>query len=330
MSRAAKAAWISLGLLLFAVVCSFGWYKLSLRPANAGDHTAVRVTFNGGQSVADIAHELQNRGVIRSRFAFMVYLVLHAEAGKIQTGSYELLPSYAADQVADILTNGKIVTNRLTVPEGSTVKQIKALAQAKGIKTADFDAALGASFSQSFLSSRPSGVSLEGYLFPDTYQISPTTKAADLVRLMLDNFDRRVGGDLRKKFSDRGLTLHQGLTVASIVEKEVPKPSDQALVAQVFYNRLKANMPLESDVTVQYAADLQGTAFSLDLDSPYNTYRHPGLPPGPICNPGLDSINAAANPSPTDALYFLTDKNGQLHLAKTFAEHQQNVQKYLN
>jgi UPF0755 protein len=194
---------------------------------------------------------------------------------------------------------------------------------------------MAASYSNQFLNARPAGATLEGYLFPDTYLIAPSTTPQHLVQSMLNNFERRVTPELVSGLSKQGLNLHQGVTLASIVEKEANKDEDRAKVAQVFLKRMRMGMKLDSDVTVQYAAGLEPdaqkeTAENIrTLDSPYNSYRYAGLPPGPICSPGLSAIRAVINPARTDFLYFVADKDGSTHFAKTFAEHQANINKYL-
>jgi len=146
---------------------------------------------------------------------------------------------------------------------------------------------------------------------------------------MLDDFGQRVGPQYAAAFAAEGLTLHQGLTLASIVEREVNKPADRPIVAQIFLKRFHMGMPLGSDVTTQYASDLAGMAFNLNLDSPYNTRKNAGLPPGPICSPGLGSLDAVAHPAATDYLYFLAGSDGVTYYANTLAEHNVNVAKHL-
>ncbi len=171
---------------------------------------------------------------------------------------------------------------------------------------------------------------MEGYLYPDSYDLPLNPDAKQLVGQMVDNFDKKVTPQLRTVYAAEGLTLHQAVTLASIVEKEVPSTSDRQIVAGIFLKRLQLGMPLESDVTVHYAADQLGVDFSTNLDSPYNTYKHAGLPPAPICNPGIGALTAVATPTSSDYLYFLAGSDGNTHFAKTFAEHQQNIQKYLH
>jgi UPF0755 protein len=231
------------------------------------------------------------------------------------------------------ISRGIVVNKAFLVKEGETLKQLEVSANEQWLRGGDLPAALAEPYSNQFLSGRPAGASLEGYLFPDTYQIAPSTTPQQLVQAMLDNFGRKVSPELVGGFQKQGLTLHQGLTLASIVESEVAHEADRPLVAQVFLKRLRQGMKLESDVTANYGATQLGiTSFSdiKSINSPYNTYLHTGLPPGPICNPGLSAMSAVANPAATDYLYFVADKAGNTYFAKTYTEHQANVAKYLN
>ncbi|MEK7583767.1 MAG: endolytic transglycosylase MltG, partial [Patescibacteria group bacterium] len=186
--------------------------------------------------------------------------------------------------------------------------------------------------SYDFLTSVPSGQSLEGYLFPDTYSIDAAKDAEQLMRKMLDNFSEKLTPELRKQVAGSGRTLHEVITLASIIEREVAKPEDRRLVADIFLKRLRDGIGLQSDATVNYitkSGRTRSTAADLDIDSPYNTYKYRGLPPGPIGNPGIDAITAALDPQPNDYYYFLTDTDGGVHYARTFDEHQKNRELYL-
>jgi UPF0755 protein len=303
-------------------------YRLGLQPV-AATGAARQFEVKSGQSVPQIATNLKTAGLIRDRNAFITYLNFHGLRGELKAGLYNLSPSMSAPAIAQRLASGHTDINRLVVPEGSRLADIKALATQHGITAADFKAALAAPHSQSFLAGKPATVDLEGYLFPDSYDISPTTTAADLVNTMLDTFGRRVGPEYAQAFAAQGLTLHQGLTLASIVEREVNIATDRPIVTQIFLRRLKEKMPLGSDVTVHYAADLAGVPFNLDINSPYNTRKFAGLPPGPICSPGLGALDAVAHPAATDYLYFLTGKDGKDYFARTYAEHQRNIALHL-
>lgn len=318
---------------IFALVAlllgAYGWYKFTLQPIEPDNTQSVYFDISSGNKASTVAKNLKSANLIRDSRLFLLYLDLHSQRGKLKAGTYELKASYSVPLIADIITTGKVRINRLVIPEGTTLAQIKTQAVSKGVMAEQFDAALDQNYGKDFLIGRPPGITLEGYLFPDSYQIDSSASAEKVVGSMIDNFDRKVSFDLRQRFTDLGLTLHQGITVASIVEKEVTSAEDRAKVAQVILKRYRMGMRLEVDPTVDYAASLLGQPFSLDLNSPYNTYRVVGLPPGPICNPGLDAIRAASNPSNTDFLYFVSGRDGKTYFSKTFAEHQQNVTKYM-
>jgi UPF0755 protein len=304
-------------------------YFSELRPVTAGAPVQT-FTIAAGEGSVEMAAALKDAGLIRSRLVFTVYVNLTGLRSKLQAGTYSLSSSSSTPDIAKAIAGGQVSSKKITVPEGYTITQIAKLVSDYGIDSADFAAAVKTTHGQGFLSGRPSGVNLEGYLFPDSYEVTPDTTAADLVDTMLDNFGRRVATTYGSAFAADGLTLHQGITLASIVEKEVSNPTDRPIVAQIFIKRLTEGISLGSDVTVQYAADLLGRPFNINLDSPYNTRLHTGLPPGPICNPGTDALDAVAHPANTDYLYFLAGKDGKTHFAKTYAEHQRNIQLYLN
>jgi len=310
----------------------YGLYRFELRAPGPAGATSVEFTIKPGQTVPQIVDSLKSAQLIRDRLVFTVYISLHGLRSHLQAGTYELRPTQPADQIANAIAGGKTASRRITVPEGYTVAQIKKLAGQIGIPSSDFAAATApaASYPQTFLASRPAGVGLEGYLFPDSYELTSTTTAHQLVSSMLDNFGRRVASVYQAPFAAENLTLHQGLTLASIVEREVNAAADRPVVAQIFLSRLRSGIALGSDVTVQYAADQLGVPFDINIDSSYNTRLHAGLPPGPSCNPGTGSLDAVANPAKTDYLYFLAGKDGKTHFAKTYAEHQRNIQLYLN
>ncbi|HSX03037.1 MAG TPA: endolytic transglycosylase MltG [Candidatus Saccharimonadia bacterium] len=316
-------------LLALMVAGGYGWYRLELQPA-ALDGADQRFEVKAGQRAPDIATNLKAAGLIRDRNAFITYINFHGLRAHIEAGVYALSPTESTVTIANILAKGKIDAHSLVVPEGSRITDIEQLAAAQGITKADFEAALAAPHTQAFLSGKPANVSLEGYLFPDSYRLTANETAATLVDQMLATFGQKVGPEYAQAFTAEGLTLHQGLTLASIVEKEVNNAQDRPIVAQIFLKRLGQNTTLGSDVTARYAADLLGVAFSTNVDSPYNTRRFPGLPPGPICSPGLAALDAVAHPANTDYSYFLTGKDGKTYYAHTYAEHQANIAKYLN
>ncbi len=325
--------WAAVAGLLAIIGGLYGWYRWNLRPADPSQTTPVAISITKGEHLSTIAGELQAAGLIRSRWAFELYLVLNGLRSKVEAGYYVLIPADPTTTNARIITRGIVVNKAFLVPEGATIQQIENSAAETWLRGTELPAALSDSYPNTFLAARPSGATLEGYLFPDTYEISPSTTPHQLVAEMLDNFDRKVTPADVAGFKAEGLTLHQGITLASMVEKEVANPADRPIVAQIFLKRLALGMKLESDVPSLYALSLNpklgDPAAPAQVASPYNTYQNIGLPPGPICNPGLAAIGAVIHPAATNYLYFVTDKSGVTHYATTFAAHQANVAKYL-
>ncbi len=329
-----KFRWIIAGFVTAVVVALFGglaWFFMANSPV---DPKAKPVSYQlePGTSVGDIANQLQNRKIIKSASAFKIVVTVKGLRSQLKAGSYELSPSQSTSAIASQLADGRIATNKLVVPEGADIAKIRELAGNKGVSVAEFNKALQASYANKYLAARPAGhTSLEGYLFPDSYEIAKSPQAQPVVQLMLDTFSQRLEkANLVELFAAQGLSVHEGLTLASIVEKEVSRPADRPMVAGVFYNRLKIGQRLETDPTIEYAAKLTGKPFSLSLDSPYNTYRNYGLPPGPICSPGVSAMEAVSHPQKHDYFYFLSDKQGKTHFSKTLDEHTANIKRYLS
>lgn len=321
-------AGVAIGGIVVLIGVGYTNYRINLGPVSKSQ-TAQTFVVERGQAAPQIADNLKLKGLIRDRSSFITYVNTHGLRTRIKAGKYSLRPSLSSQQIADIIADGRTQADRLIIPEGYTIAQIRKAAAKYGIEPAEFDAALAAPHSQAFLNGKPANVSLEGYLFPDSYQIDKTTSAAALIDQMLTTFGQRVGPSYEQIFKSQGLTVHQALTIASVVEKEVSNPTDRPIVAQVFLKRFKLGMPLGSDVTTQYASDLAGVPFNLDINSPYNTRKFANLPPGPICNPGLSSLDAVAKPAATDFLFFLSAPDGKSYFTKTYAEHQRNIDRYL-
>jgi UPF0755 protein len=236
--------------------------------------------------------------------------------------------------IVDILARGQGLLHRVTIPEGYTIRQIAdALAGARLVQRDRFielAARRGRTFMRPTLADLPID-SLEGYLFPDTYHLPRSLDEEAVIEAMLDRFDQAVGPSIQAAARARGLTLHQLLTVASMVEREAQVGSERGVIAGVIYNRLVRGMRLEIDATVLYALGRHKesvTLTDLAVDSPYNTYRHEGLPPGPIANPGFASIAAAASPIPTPYLFYVLKPDGSHHFSRTLAEHLAAVRRY--
>ncbi|MCL4533942.1 MAG: endolytic transglycosylase MltG [Bacteroidetes bacterium] len=309
--------------------------------ALSDDPTPIIFDVNRGESTKSIAERLESAGIIRSAWFFSTMVQLKGVESELKAGQYELRASMRPSEIMARLQQGVGRGRRVVVPEGWRLGQVADLLEREGItsRQAFLDAAAHASTDPSF--GRPADATAEGYLFPDTYIVPADITADGTVALMVHNFERRVDSSLRQRAVERGQTIHQVLIVASIVEREAVVGSERPLIASVYYNRLKAGMPLQADPTVQYAvagndppttADgywkKELTQADLNSTSPYNTYRAPGLPPGPISNPGLASIKAALDPAESDYLYFVAKPDGSHAFARTFEEHLQNVRKF--
>jgi UPF0755 protein len=311
--------------LVLAFALWFGW--AALLPLEPSQQTFVLL--RPGWSTRHIASDLQQQGVIRSSTAF---LMLHYAKGlkTLKAGEYKFDRPANALQVWRRLREGDVYARTVVVPEGFNMYDIAAAVEQAGLGPAsDF---LQAARSDVFLvrDIDPNAKSLEGYLFPDTYKFTRIDSAHDMVAAMVHRF--------RQEAQKVGLLgnphLHGIVTMASIVEKETADPSERPLIAAVYYNRLAKNMPLGADPSVIYAALVagryRGAIYESDLqfDSPYNTYRYSGLPPGPIANPGLASLEAAMHPAHTDFLYFVSDNHGHHRFARDLKEHARNVAAY--
>ncbi|WP_420798632.1 endolytic transglycosylase MltG [Paenibacillus beijingensis] len=315
-----------------------------LRPAPAGDVKRIEVA--KGSTAFQVADLLEKQGIIRNSFIFKYYLKFHKEGGAFLAGTYDLAPGMTHDAIISKLNKGETVkaeTIRFTIPEGFTLLQIADKLSSEGlvdkatfIQLADSKRKWPDSEAAGFI---PEQVNykhlLEGYLFPETYEMKVGSTEEEIIDRMLSELDRKLNelpDDWEETLQKRQMSLHQLLTVASLVEREVVVDQERPIVAGVIYNRLAKPMRLQIDATVQYLLDKPKERLyekDLTVEDPYNTYRYDGLPPGPIANPSLKSIEAALYPDSNDYYYYVTKKDGtQQHLfAKTFRQHEQNIRK---
>ena len=328
-----KRAGAVLVLLLLAAAAGWWFYTGVDRPFKGYDAAEQFVEIPPGTGSVAIARRLAAAGVVRSATGFRLALWITGEGRRLQAGEYRFDRPVSARQVADKIARGEVFVRPITFPEGLTIKQMAALYESKGFGPAqDFaDAAKDVALVSAI---DPDAKDLEGYLFPDTYALPRKATAAQLVARMVTAFMRALTPDLLDKADTRGLTVRQLVTLASIVEKETGNAAERPLVAAVYTNRLKIGMALQCDPTVIYALDRAGrydgnlTRDNLQFDSKYNTYRYPGLPPGPIASPGRASLDAAANPATVPYLYFVSKNDGSHAFATTLDEHNRNVQEY--
>jgi UPF0755 protein len=299
-----------------------------------------------GESVKDIAANLYDSGLINSKTYFEIYIWRTKKEKDLQAGEYILNPKMNIKEIAEIISGGEVLNKELTIKiiEGWRIKEINDyFVKNNIIKNNSFIDLAGAkkkdwarSFMDEepkFLADLPGDANLEGYLFPDTYRIYKDAKAEDIIYKMIDNFGEKVNGQMRDDIKKQGKTIYEIIKMASLIEKEVRTPEDMKIVAGIFWTRLKVGQPLESDASLSYILDDKKPSHSaaeLALDSPYNTYKYKGLPPTPICNPGLNAIQAAIYPTDTQYNYFLTKPDSdEVVFSKTYKEHLENKNKYL-
>jgi UPF0755 protein len=292
------------------------------------------VTILAGTNLLQIATQLEEAGLIRHRWMLVLYIKLLHPGAPLQAGEYALRATMSPVQIVQLLRSGKVIQHALTIPEGATVEEIAMLVAAKGL--GDRQAIVALASDQAFIASLGLDLpSLEGYLFPDTYYVARGMRERDLLALMVRTLRHNYSAEIAARAQQMGLSQHEVLILASLVEKEAQLDDERPLIAAVYHNRLRQGMRLQCDPTVIYALgerfDGNLRKADLDVDSPYNTYRYAGLPPGPIASPGRHSIEAAVTPAPVDYLYFVaTKQQGKHQFSRTLAEHNQAVWKYQN
>ncbi len=304
------------------------------------DYSEVVLTILPGSTTDQIADQLREAGVIRSALAFSLRAQQSGLDGSFQAGQHVLRKNMTVDEAIEALQTAEMYERILTLIEGWRREEVAAYLQSQVVLNSSEFLALteGESFRRDFPAERPESASLEGYLFPDTYRIEPETTTSQFIESLLNQFASKVSGTVGEGFQSNGLSVHQAVTLASIIEREAQVSAERPVIASVFYNRLRIYMPLGADPTIQYALGYQEsegrwwkralTYDDLKIASPYNTYVNVGLPPGPICNPGLASLQAVAAPADTDYYFFVAVGDGSHVFSRTLEEHNANVRKY--
>lgn len=307
-------------------------------PMDKKDGQQIQVTVPAKSGVSAIAGILKESGLIRNKTGFIFKAFVSGAQAKLKAGNYYFSKAESGKEILERLENGDIVSNEVdvTFPEGFTEKQIAARLEETGLGTTQqfLDRAKVQNFRDefAFLKNVPDG-SLEGYLFPDTYRFFKNASTDEIIRKMLSHFDEKFQTAVSESAPLGDKKLHEVVTMASIIEREVQTKDDMKMVAGVLWNRLDIGMALQADATVRYALnnwDNPLTVQDLAVDSPYNTRLHGGLPPGPIGNPGSESLKAALQPKDSDYLYYLSSAPGKETIfSKTLDEHNRAIQKYL-
>ncbi len=317
-------------VMLAAGVLARQMYVDGLKPVNSASEIVQLVTIERGATLDQITNQLLQAGLIRNTWAFKWYAGSKGVKNALQAGTYSFSPSQSVPEIIVQLSHGKVTTDLVTIIPGQRLDQIRTTLLHYGFKETDVDAALDPALyaKHAALADKPAGANLEGFIYPDSYQKDGNTLPWQIIDLALGQMDNKLTPDIRAAFAAHGLSTYQGVILASIVEKEVSRPEDQAQAAQVFLKRLSIGMMLGSDVTAFYGALLAGQTPSVSYDSPYNTRMHGGLPPTPISNVTVGALDAVAHPANSDWLYFVSGDDGVTHFSKTLSEHEANVSQY--
>ena len=328
------------GMSILLLALGWFWYQGQLQPIANDKSVLVPITITEGSSPPQIGAQLEEEGVIRSATAFDIYTRLTGNRGNLQAGSYRLSPAASIPEIVTHLTTGKVDTFQITFYPGATLVDnsdtdeadkydVTSVLLRAGYTQQEIALALAKDYDHPVFASKPSSANLEGYVFGETYQFSSGATVEDILTRTFDELYSVIEENgLIAAFASRNLSLYEGITLASIIQREVSKPEDQRQVAQVFFSRIDVGMNLGSDVTYQYIADREGLVRNPALDSPYNTRVYAGLPPGPISAPGASSLKAVGNPASGDYLFFLSDSAGAIYYAHTDEEHQYNIVNY--
>ena len=324
----------AVALAILSVLATGAWvYLLVERPYKGYADAETFVEIVPGSNPQSMGRALADAGVIENATAFRIAVWLEGAGRRLQAGEYRFDTPMTPRAVVDKIARGDVFLRPVTFREGLTIRQMAAIFEEKGFGGAnEFVAA--ASKAAPIRDLDPQARDLEGYLFPDTYTLPRRTTADDLVARMVSRFEKALTPETRQQAAARGLSVRELVTLASLVEKETARAEERPLVAAVYANRLKAGMGMQCDPTVIYALERAGrytgnlTRADLQFDSPYNTYRYAGLPPGPIAAPGQASLEAAANPAAVPYLYFVSRNDGSHAFATTLDEHNKNVFEY--
>ncbi len=278
-------------------------------PIEPGSDETVMFLVKKGEGAKDISISLKEQGLIRYSSLFRIYTLIEDKAEELKAGEYELSPSMNIPEIVNKLASGDRIKKIITIIEGWTVKDIANYLEVKELNS-----------------------DLEGYLFPDTYEISPEDGIEEIIEKMLANFDKKLTLELREEITSQGKSIQEIVIMASLIEKEVRTFEDKKIVSGILWKRIESNMPLQVDATITYITGRKSAEIlrqELEIDSPYNTYKYKGLPFGPICNPGMESILSAIYPEVSEYWFYLSTPEGETIFSKTLKEHSEAREKYL-
>lgn len=322
--------------IIILLVGVFAWYNIQLSPIGNDKSELKKITVAKNSTSSQIGKQLQDQKLIRSSYIFDIYVRLSGKGSSLQAGTYRLSPSDSTPEIISHFTKGLVDEFQITFYPGATLtdsssksaknkQDVTSVLKKAGYSDSEISTAFEKSYDGPLFIDKPSTADLEGYIYGDTYSVGDGATVEDILQRTFDEFYKVIqDNNLVAGFANHDLNLYQGITLASIIQREANSASDQKQVAQVFYSRLAQDMPLGSDVTYQYIADKTGVARDPNLDNKYNTRRFAGLPPGPIAVPGLSALKAVANPANGDYLYFLSGDDNVTYFARTDSEHEAN------
>jgi len=326
--------------IILIIFVFLGWWtysQLFISSFKNSKEESIIFIVKQGEGLSSIASDLKNQGFINSRILFASYIFLKGDQSLLQAGEYGLSPLMSLSEIAQKIAKGETSENKITIIEGWNLKNIaEYFEEKKIIQKEDFlditDSSTIFIEEFSYLKEKPIEQGLEGYLFPDTYSVKRTDNAEDIIQIILKNFDKKLTPDLRVEIKEQNKTMFEIIIMASLLEKEVRGEEDKKIVSGIFWKRIANKYPLQSCATIAYALGKDKWRYSVEdtkIDSPYNTYQRLGLPIGPICNPGLESIKAAISPEATNFWYYLSTPEGETVFSKTLREHNIATAKYL-
>lgn len=305
------------------------YYNVNLNPVSDSSEVQT-IEVKKGATVEEVARELKDKNLIRSSLVFQLYIRSKETKNPLIAGTYKIQPNFSTPEIVSILSKGKVATDLITILPGQRIDQIREMLLNSGFSKESVDIALDPAtyIDNPALVDKPEGVSLEGYLYPESFQRTSTTQPQEIIEASLELMSKHLTPDIRSAFAKQGLSVYQGVVLSSIVEQEAHSQQDRDQIAQVFLSRYKAGMKLQSDPTAKYGAIVAGEAASLTYESPYNTYQNVGLPPTPISNVSKESLKAVAYPAQTDWVYFVAGDDGTVHFSRTLEQHEALTEQY--
>lgn len=314
-----------IGLVIAAAAGAYVWYSSQLSAVDSNNTDKIRVTIASGSTPTEIAETLKKEDLIRNTDVFLWYTRIEGVQNSLQAGAYRLSPSESTQEIVEHLLKGNVDTFEITFIPGKTLKDHKDVLLSAGYSVDEIDTAFAAEYDSPLFEGKPANNDLEGFIYPDTYKFGAGASVESILQHTFDEFYKDIQeNDLITKFEAQGLTLYEGIIMASIIQKEAVG-GDEKQIAQVFLKRQAIGMMLGSDPTYQYITDKRGVPRDINYDSPYNTRRYEGIPPGPIASPGLTALMAVGEPAPGEYLYFLSGDDDVTYFSMTFEEHERNI-----